>query len=250
MKILSWNLNGLLATMKNGDTGAIAPLDPDIVCFQEIRTSEEPIVLPGYHHFWHHAERKGYAGTAILLKEAPVSIHRGFKSEYPDNEGRLLTAELSKCYVVNAYVPNSQKNLKRQAYRMEWDEEFRGYVEELTQEKPVIICGDFNVARTSMDIFSENMRLYWAEQGYLSDERSNLEALIETGFVDVFRELYPTTRSYTWWSNRLNKRDEDRGWRLDYFLVSDPLMPKVRRMEHLQDIHGSDHCPILLEVKL
>lgn len=250
MKVVSWNLNGLMATMKNGHTNSLLNHDADIICFQEIRTNEEPIVLPGYLHYWNHAEQKGYAGTAMLFKRAPLSVECGFRSDFSDADGRVMTADLGDCYVVTAYVPNSQKNLKTRAYRMEWDEEFRSYVTELAEEKSVIICGDFNVARSSIDIFSENMRQYWAEQGYISDERNNLEALIEEGFTDVFRELHPDERSYTWWSNRLYKRSEGRGWRLDYFFVSDELMPKVKSITHHHEIEGSDHCPIELEVSV
>lgn len=250
MRVVSWNLNGLLATLKNGSMTAVESLSPDILCLQEIRTNSEPTILPGYRHFWNHAVRRGYAGTAMLLKEDPIRVLSGFQDAFDDRDGRLLTAELSNCYVVNAYVPNSQKNLQRHSYRMQWDEAFREFVCTLDEDKPVIVCGDFNVARASIDIFEENMRLFWAEQGYASDERSNLETFLEAGFKDVFRELNPDVRSYTWWSNRLNKRDEDRGWRLDYFFVSERLMPKITSIEHLQSITGSDHCPIALEVTL
>jgi exodeoxyribonuclease-3 len=151
--------------------------------------------------------------------------------------------------VVNAYVPNAQKNLKKHDFRMRWDEAFREYVCGLNDNKPVIICGDFNVARSEIDIYAENMRQYWAEQGYISDERSNFESLLECGFVDAYRELNPETRSYTWWSNRLNKRSQGRGWRLDYFLVAEELMPSVVEANHLVDLLGSDHCPIDLVVR-
>ena len=167
-----------------------------------------------------------------------------------DTEGRIIVAELEGLYVVNAYVPNSQQNLQRHAYRMQWDEGFREFICSLKEEKPVIICGDFNVARTKLDIYPENMRQVWAEQGYASDERSNLETLIECGFTDAFRHLHPNERSYTWWSNRLNKRKQNRGWRLDYFLIDDDLLSNIRSVEHLHTILGSDHCPIVMEVQL
>lgn len=250
MKVISWNLNGLLSSLKNGAFQPILDLAPDIVCLQEIRTHQEPFVLDGYRHIWNHCQRDGYAGTAILCREKPLRTLWGFDDADSDIEGRTLTIALKHCIVVNAYVPNSQQNLQRHAFRMEWDEQFRDYVCRLKEEKPVIICGDFNVARAELDIYPENLRQYWAEQGYASDERSNLETLIECGFTDAFRFLHPEERSYTWWSNRLNKRSQNRGWRLDYFLVDDSLMPRVRSVEHLQSIYGSDHCPILLEVNL
>lgn len=250
MNIVSWNLNGLMSSIKNGSLDVLEEKVPDVICLQEIRTKQEPVIIGGYHHYWNHGERDGYSGTAMLLFEEPLRVFNDFQNGYEDSEGRLITAELANIYVVNAYVPNSQKNLWRQAYRMEWDEAFREHVRMLTEEKPVIICGDFNVARSEIDIYAENMRQYWAEQGYSSDERSAFESLLEEGLTDVFRELYPEKRSYTWWSNRLNKRKDNRGWRLDYFLVSDSLMGKVKSMVHHDDIPGSDHCPIELEVDL
>jgi exodeoxyribonuclease-3 len=254
VKIVSWNVNGLVATMKHNPFSKDDLGNPDIVCFQEIRTDDEPTILPGYHHFWNHAERKGYAGTAMLTKADPIRVSFGFGADFTDNEGRAITAEFPSCYVIGLYVPNSQKGgkagLKRQAYRMSWDSALYDYVEELCEDKPVILCGDFNLVRSELDFFEENMRQHWAEQGYASDEQSSLETLLELGLTDVFRELHPTTRSYTWWSNRLQKRGENRGWRLDYFIISRSLLSKVKRIEHLSNIPGSDHCPILLEVSV
>lgn len=250
MKVVSWNLNGLLASLKNKAITPIAEQKADVICFQEIRTQEEPIILEGYFHYWNHGMRDGYSGTAILLQSEPIHIFNGFLNNFDDTEGRIITAEFEDIYVVNTYVPNSQQNLKRQAYRMKWDCAFRKHIQELMEGKPVVICGDFNVTRSELDIYEENVRQHWAEQGYASDERSNLETLLELGLHDVFRELYPNERSYTWWSNRLNKRLEDRGWRLDYFLLSEELMSGVQSIKHLNGIMGSDHCPIALEVEL
>ena len=247
MKIVSWNLNGLLSSLKNDVLTPVINMKPDVLCLQEIRTQHEPVIAQGYVHLWNHSERDGYAGTAMLCREAPKQVTLGFNGSN-DAEGRLITAEFDRFYVVNAYVPNSQQNLQRQAFRMNWDNLFREYVSTLKESKPVLICGDFNVARSELDIYPENMRQYWAEQGYASDERSNFETLIECGFRDAFRYLYPEQRSYTWWSNRLNKRQQDRGWRLDYFLIDDDLLSELHCVRHLQDIPGSDHCPILLEV--
>lgn len=255
MKIISWNLNGLLSCVENGSFNAIADLKPDIVCLQEIRTNEEPKIIAKYKHFFNHCDRQKYSGTAILTAKPPKRVYNGFESDFsdvdfPDNEGRIMTVEFEKLYVVNVYVPNSQQNLERSNYRLEWDTALYDYIDGLIYDKPVIICGDFNTVRSELDFFEENMRQMWSMQGYLSDEQSNLESLLELGLTDVFRELYPTTRSYTWWSNRLNRREVDRGWRLDYFLVSDNLMKNVVDIKHLSDIKGSDHCPIMLEVKI
>ena len=249
MKILSWNLNGLLSCIKHESFTPIAQLLPDVVCLQEIRTQQEPTIISDYIHFWHHSQRDGYSGTATLTRREPIRAIYGFDGAHPDPEGRLLTLEFPETYVVNAYVPNSQKNLKRHAYRMEWDAALQNYVSMLSEDKAVIICGDFNVAREDIDVYEENIRQYWAEQGYASDERSSLETLLEMGFTDVYRYFNPGVRSYTWWSNRLNKRTEGRGWRLDYFIVSNELLPRVTAICHLSDITGSDHCPILIEVK-
>lgn len=250
MRIVSWNVNGLMATLKNGSFDPISALKPEVLCLQEIRTDKEPTILDGYHYFWNHSQRDGYSGTAMLLKDRPIDVSFGMGDSFADNEGRVVTAELQSFFLVNAYVPNSQKNLKRHRYRMEWDEAFRNYICELRENKPVIICGDFNVARESIDVYDENQRQYWAAQGFASDERSNFETLLEEGFVDMFRAYYPDERSYTWWSNRLNKREENRGWRLDYFIVSDDIVKNITSVTHHTDILGSDHCPIGLEVRI
>lgn len=250
MKIISWNVNGLLATVNAGAFAPVMEREPDLVCLQEIRTREEPTVCAGFTHHWNHSSREGYSGTALLTRQPPVRVFNGFLNGFDDGEGRIITAELEPFILVNAYVPNSQKNLQRHAYRMAWDRALCEHIQELLEEKPVVICGDFNVAREDIDIYAENMRQYWAEQGYASDERSNFETLLEEcGLRDVFRERSPGQRGYTWWSNRLNKRRENRGWRLDYFLASDGLMGRVISMRHLTEIMGSDHCPIELEVR-
>lgn len=248
MRIVSWNLNGLPSCLKSGAFGPLLEYQPDVICLQEIRTRAEPVVLEGYWHYWNHSVRDKYSGTAMLPREELLSVYCGLTDDFDDAEGRAITAELQGFYLINAYVPNSQQSFYRHAYRREWDAALQAYVHELLYDKPVIICGDFNVARESIDIYPENIRLYWANQGYASDERSDLETLLEEGLTDAYRALYPDKRSYTWWSNRLYKRKENRGWRLDYFFVSDELMESVQDVVHLQDIYGSDHCPILLEV--
>lgn len=249
MKLLSWNLNGLLSCIKNKSFEQLHPYASDIICLQEIRTKQEPEIIPGYIHFWHHSQHDGYSGTVTLCKKEPLHVIYGFGDMFPDPEGRLITLEYTDRFVINAYVPNSQKNLRRHAYRMEWDEAFQKYLCDICKAKPVIICGDFNVARADIDVYEENLRQYWAEQGYASDERSNFESLLDMGLTDAYRYFNPNTRSYTWWSNRLNKRNQNRGWRLDYFLVSNELLPRIIRICHLSNIVGSDHCPILIEVQ-
>lgn len=249
MKIISWNLNGLLSCVNHGSFAPIANLEPDIICLQEIRTKEEPTVIAGYQHIWNPANRDKYSGTAILTRRKPLNIWTGF-GQGNDPEGRLITLEFDKFYLINAYVPNSQANFRRREYRLTWDEEFLPYLVGLSKERPLVVCGDFNVTRSPLDVFEENMRMHYKEQGYMSDERSNLETLLEdASLCDVFRELYPNDRSYTWWSNRKNKRSLGQGWRLDYFLVSEELMADVTGIAHLSDIIGSDHCPIALNMK-
>ena len=195
MKIVSWNLNGLIACLKNNAFEPVVSLQADVICLQEIRTQEEPCILSGYHHYWNHGNREGYSGTAALTKMTPVDVRNGFCGSFCDHEGRIQTVELPKLYIVNVYVPNSQKNLERHGYRMEWDAALLEYIRGLMARKPVILCGDFNVARDEIDIYPENMRQYWANLGYTSDERSNLEVLIESGLSDAYRALHPDTRS-------------------------------------------------------
>ena len=250
MKVVSWNLNGLISCIQNNSFASIAGIGPDILCLQEIRTQQEPVILPGYQHCWNHGQRNGYAGTAVLFKREPLSITFGLCDDGSDEEGRAITMEYQNFFLLNAYVPNSQKNLARHAYRLEWDQLLIERVSQLREIKPVIVCGDFNVAREEIDIYPENLRQYWANQGYASDERSDMETLLECGLIDAFRALNPETRSYTWWSNRLNKRQQDRGWRLDYFFVDDALFSNVRHVIHQDELMGSDHCPIELEIKV
>lgn len=249
MEIISWNLNGLISCVKNGSFRAITELGADVVCCQEIRTKQQMMVLEGYHHIWHASERDGYSGTLTMTKRSPENVIYGLGVEELDCEGRVLTVELPDLYVVNAYAPNSQKNLLRHQFRSEWDEAFRKFVCGLAEKKPVVAGGDFNVALTDIDIYPENLRQYWAQLGYASDERSNLETLMESGFTDAFRHLYPSQEgAYTWWSNRLKKRQENRGWRLDYFFLSDSIMPRLIGVGHLTGVMGSDHCPIMVEL--
>ena len=249
MRIVSWNLNGLISCKQHNSFAAVQLLNPDILCCQEIRTKQQMEVLAGYHHFWNASQRDGYSGTLLLSREAPENVIYGLGDEELDAEGRVLTAEFSSFFLVNAYAPASQQNLIRHEFRMRWDDALRNYLCDLRLDKPVIVCGDFNATRADIDIYPENTRMTWAQLGYASDERSGLESLIECSFTDAYRHLYPDkTGAYTWWSNRLNKRKENRGWRLDYFFVDDDLRDYIREVQHHTDIEGSDHCPISLEV--
>ncbi len=247
MQIISWNLNGLTSCVKNGSFKPIDDILPDAICCQEIRTKDQPVVIDGYHHFFNPAEEDKYSGTLLLTIEEPLDVQFGLGIEDFDREGRIITADMCDFYLVNTYVPNSQRNLERHYYRLDWDEAFREHMTGLVGKKPVIACGDFNVTLLPIDVFPENERQNAKEQEYASDERANMQILLEQGFVDAFRYLYPDAEhSYTWWSNRLNKRRENRGWRLDYFIVSEGLTERISDVIHHTDIYGSDHCPIEL----
>ena len=249
MKVISWNLNGLLSCMRNESLFPVEAMEPDVVCCQEIRTKQRMEVMYGYHHFWYPSERDGFHGTLALSREEPLSVSLGVGEDLYDTEGRVITLEYPSVYIVNTYAPMSQKDLSRRQFRLEWDEVYRRYVCRLKERKPVILCGDFNVARLDIDIFPENQRQFWARQGYASDEAADLETLLEEGFVDAFRALYPDkTGCYTWWANRRNRRAVDRGWRLDYFFVSTELTTQIVDVKHFSEITGSDHCPIELEI--
>ena len=249
MQILSWNLNGLKACIKRNDFEQLRKLPPlDVLCFQETRTQEKPIVFKDYHHYWYPAEAKKYSGTLTLSLVKPLNVIYGIGVPELDKEGRVLTIDLGSVYVVNTYVPNSQGGPDREDYRRDWDVAYHNFLFGLASEKPVIACGDFNVTMARIDVYEENMRIDWAEQGYISDERSNLQSLLDDGFTDAYRFLYPEEKNaFTWWSNRRYKRNEDRGWRLDYFIVSNVLQPQIRNVIHHQEITGSDHCPIVLD---
>ncbi|MBQ9606534.1 MAG: exodeoxyribonuclease III, partial [Lachnospiraceae bacterium] len=249
MRILSWNLNGLMAKIRNHNLEQLKHLEPvDIFCFQEIRTKERPVIFREYHHYWYPAtEKKGYSGTMTMTMVKPDNVIYGLGVESLDKEGRVLTVDMGNFYVVNVYVPNSQRNPDREDYRREWDEAFRTFILSLMDEKAVIICGDFNATMSREDIYEENTRMDFAELGYMSDERAGLYTLIENGFTDAFRYLYPNARNpFTWWANRNNKRLEDKGWRLDYFFVSEEIVEKLDYVNIHQEILGSDHCPIVL----
>ena len=251
MKIVSWNVNGIIPCLVNGSFEPLYELGADLICIQETRTNERPDAVPGYHHYWNSSIRGGYAGVMSAVRKEPILVKYGLGNADLDQEGRLVTLEFEGFYSVNAYFPQSQGSIARHNFRMEWDEALREKLIVLDEQKPVILCGDFNTTRSSLDVYPENERLVWAEQGYMSEERESLEELLESGFTDVFRSLYPEqAEAYTWWSNRLRKRKENRGWRLDYFCISDRIVEQVTAIKHLTEIYGSDHCPVMLEIKL
>lgn len=253
MKFISWNVNGLRACINKGLVDYLSSAGSDFVALQETKVNSpfHEMAIPGYDAVWNCGERLGYSGTLSLFNKKPLSVNHGMGNPAFDKEGRLITLEYSNFYFVNVYVPNSQGELERWYYRLDWDSAFLDYLGNLNVRKPVVVGGDFNVARDYIDIFPENLRNNKNPHGFLSEERDGLNAILDHGFIDVFRELNPTQeRAYTWWSNRLNKRKENRGWRIDYFLISENLLPKVKRCEIRTDIYGSDHAPLELVVAL
>ena len=251
MIIVSWNVNGLMACIDKNGFDPVQALQPDIVCCQEVKTQRRPKVLSGYYHYWETGKRDGYAGVLTMAKEEPLDVRTGLGQESLDREGRIVTLEYKAFYIINAYVPNAQDSPERRAYRSRWDKALLSYVQELKENKLVIICGDFNVTRSAIDVFPENTRIQDQEKGYISEERDRLEALLDIGFVDAFRHLHPDQEgAYTWWSLRFDKRSKNDGWRLDYFLVDRHLAKRIHAAEHHTEIFGSDHCPIELKIHL
>ncbi len=253
MNLVTWNVNGLRACIGKGLLDYFAESGADIIAVQETKMNAPEIdfLQIGYLADWNFGKRSGYSGTLCLFKQQPLSVTHGFGDESLDNEGRLITLEYPSFYFINAYVPNSQGGLDRWYFRLDWDAALLDYLETLQRQKPLVVCGDYNVARDYIDVYPENLRNTENPPGFLSEERDGFNALLDIGLSDVFRELHPTQeRAYSWWSNRLKKRDENRGWRIDYFLISDSLMPRVKSCEIRSDIYGSDHAPIELNIRL
>jgi len=246
MKLLSWNVNGLRACLTKGFTEAMQAQNPDILCLQEIKMEEgqaEP-GLAGYHEYYHSAEKKGYSGTAVLTKTEPLSVTRGIGMDKHDHEGRVLTLEYKDFFLVCCYTPNSQRELARLAYRMEWEADFRAYLAKLDKTKPVVLCGDLNVAHKEIDL--KNPRTNRRNAGFTDEERGEMTKLLEAGFADSFRSLYPEAVLYTWWSYMGSARAKNVGWRIDYFVVSNRLLPFVKDAGAYNEIMGSDHCPVFV----
>lgn len=249
MKIVSWNVNGLRACMGKGFAEAFGRLDADIFCVQETKMQEgqADIDFAGYSQYWNSARKKGYSGTAVFTRKKPVSESFGIGIPEHDDEGRVITLEFDPFYLVNVYTPNSQRGLVRLDYRMDWEEAFRGYVTGLDSRKPVIICGDMNVAHEEIDL--KNPKTNVGNAGFSPEEREKMTELLDAGFADTFRTLYPDkTGSYTWWSYMFHAREHNAGWRIDYFLVSQRLRDSVVDSTIHSDIMGSDHCPVSLDI--
>lgn len=244
MKLVSWNVNGLRAALKRGFTDAVGRLDADIVCLQETKMEQgqAEVDLGGYQECWNSAEKKGYSGTAVFSRPAPLAVRYGMEKPQHDTEGRIIEVEYDGFTLVNVYTPNSQHGLTRLPYRMEWEDDFRAYLQKLDREKPLVICGDMNVAHEEIDI--KNVASNRKNAGFTDEERARMTTLLSAGFCDTFRALHPDTVAYSWWSYRANARANNVGWRIDYFLVSERLMPKVKAAEIYGDVEGSDHCPV------
>ncbi len=251
MKLLSWNVNGVRAVLRKGFADFIESEKPDIVCLQETKATPEQVVIPSvlakYHSVWNIAEKKGYSGTAIFSKAKPLSVCLGIDCAEHDREGRVITAEFADFFLVNVYVPNSKRELTRLAYRQQWDRAFLRYLKNLEQIKPVIWCGDLNVAHTELDLArpKQNTKTH----GFTPEERAGFDAFVNAGFVDTFRVFEKTGGHYTWWSQMTNARERNIGWRIDYFLVSAALAPRLKSAKIFPAILGSDHCPIGIELK-
>mgnify|MGYP002558804393 CR=1 FL=1 len=251
MKLVSWNVNGLRSCLTKGFLEYVKQEDPDIVCLQETKLQPEQAVfeLEGYHRYFHSADKKGYSGTAVLTKEEPLSVVYGFGDDVHRHEGRVITAEYPAFYLVCCYTPNAQDELKRIDYRMAWEDDLRAYLMELDGKKPVVYCGDLNVAHEEIDL--KNPGPNRGNAGFSDQEREKMTRLLSSGFTDTFRRLYPdVTGAYSWWSYRFHARQNNAGWRIDYFIVSDRIADKIRRAEILSTVEGSDHCPVLLDIDL
>ena len=249
MKFVSWNVNGLRACVSKGFEDIFHNFDADFFCLQETKLQEGQIHLdlPGYHQFWNYAVKKGYSGTAIFAKHAPISVHYGVGVEELDTEGRLITLEYNDFYLVTCYTPNAQQELARIDHRLKWEDAFRRYLSRLDEIKPVIVCGDLNVAHREIDL--KNPAAHRGSAGFSDEERSAFTSLLSAGFTDSFRHLYPdTTGAYSWWSYRFNARKNNAGWRIDYFLVSNRLADRISAAAIHPDIMGSDHCPVSLDL--
>ncbi|HWI48682.1 MAG TPA: exodeoxyribonuclease III [Rummeliibacillus sp.] len=250
MKFISWNVNGIRACLKKGFMDYFNDMDADFFSIQETKCQEGQveIELPGYYQFWNYAERKGYSGTAIFTKHQPLSVKYGVGEEDAQEEGRIITLEYENFYLVNVYTPNSKRDLARLEYRVIWEDELRAYLKALDDIKPVIYCGDLNVAHEEIDL--KNPKANIGNSGFTDEERGRMTRLLNSGFTDSFRYLYPDlTDHYTWWSYMNKVRERNIGWRIDYFILSNRLQEKIEKAEIHDNILGSDHCPIMLEIQ-
>ena len=250
MKLISWNVNGLRACVGKGFEDSFKALDADVFCLQETKMQEGQLDLqfPGYESYWNYADKKGYSGTAVYTRVKPLSVVNDMGIDEHDHEGRVITLEMPEYFVVTAYVPNSQDGLRRLDYRMKWDEDFRNYLMELRKKKPVIACGDFNVAHQEIDL--KNPKSNRRNAGFTDEEREQFSNLLNAGFTDTFRFFHPDeTDIYSWWSYRFKAREKNAGWRIDYFIVSDDLNDQLADAKIHTEIFGSDHCPVEVTLK-
>ena len=251
MKLISWNVNGLRAVLKKGFEEFFYDIDADIFCIQETKMQEgqiEGFNLKGYKQYWNSAIKKGYSGTAIFTKLEPINVYYGIGIEEHDKEGRVITLEFDKFYLVNVYVPNSRRDLERLEYRMIWEDDMRNYLSKMSKVKPVIMCGDLNVAHEEIDL--KNPKTNRGNAGFTDEEREKMTELLSADFIDTFRFIYPEKIGYTWWSYMGNAREKDIGWRIDYFIVSSNIKEKINDVYIYKDIYGSDHCPVGLDINI
>ncbi len=248
MKLISWNVNGLRACEGKGFSDFFRQIDADFFCLQEtkMQAGQLDLLFPGYESYWNYADKKGYSGTAIFTRQQPLSVSYGMGIDEHDHEGRIITLEMADFYLVTVYTPNSQDELRRLDYRMQWEDAFRNYLLNLDERKPVIVCGDMNVAHEEIDI--KNPKTNRRNAGFTDEERQKFTLLLQSGFTDTFRWKYPEQVTYSWWSYRFQARQKNAGWRIDYFVVSDRLQPRVADAKILTDIFGSDHCPVELDL--
>lgn len=251
MKLISWNVNGLRAVMGKGFDESIAALDADVICLQEtkVQAGQAEVTLPGYHQYWNYAEKKGYSGTAIFTRREPQGVRYGMDLPEHDGEGRVITLDMGNFHLLTVYTPNSQREATRLDYRMVWEDAFRAYVLGLEKDKPVILCGDMNVAHKPIDL--KNPKTNVNNAGFTQQERDKMTLLLDSGYIDTFRHFHPEeTGAYSWWSYMYHAREKNAGWRIDYFIVSDRLQNAIKRAEILTQVEGSDHCPVLLELDI
>lgn len=250
-KMISWNVNGLRACLNKGFMDFFDAEKADFFCLQETKLSagQLELELPGYHQYWNYADKKGYSGTAVFTKHEPLNVFYGMGIDLHDHEGRLITLEYENFYLIDGYIPNAQNELKRIDYRMQWEDDFRNYISGLSAKKPVVYCGDLNVAHQEIDL--KNPKTNRGNAGFSDEERGQFTNLLSAGFVDSFRYLYPETAdAYTWWSYRMRARERNAGWRIDYFVVSEAVKENIREFRIHSEIMGSDHCPVELDIEL
>ena len=250
MKFISWNVNGLRACVTKGFKESFAEIDADFFCLQEtkMQAGQLDIAFDGYESYWNYADKKGYSGTAIFTKHKPLSVSYGLGIDEHDHEGRVITLEMEKFYLVTCYTPNAQDGLKRLDYRMQWEDDFQAYVKRLDEKKPVIVCGDLNVAHEEIDL--KNPKTNRKNAGFSDEERAKMTQFLGNGFIDSFRTLYPEQVTYSWWSYRFKAREKNAGWRIDYFLLSNRLREQLVDAKIHMEVYGSDHCPVEVELNL